>query len=158
MLTGAGYRIDAICHSGTEVRRSVSYYDEGLIVLGSSLPDMTPDNLYNIIPQGFDMLVLASNKYEFPENTEILTLVKPISRQGFIDTVQMLDKLSERNYIKNNLSKERTEKDKLMIQEAKKELMDRYNMTEKTAHRFIQKKSMDNGLKMEMAAEIILAY
>lgn len=158
MLTGAGYRIDAICHSGTEVRRSVSYYDEGLIVLGSSLPDMTPDNLYNIIPQGFDMLVLASNKYEFPENTEILTLVKPISRQSFIDTVQMLDKLSERNYIKNNLSKERTEKDKLMIQEAKKELMDRYNMTEKTAHRFIQKKSMDNGLKMEMAAEIILAY
>ncbi len=158
MLTGAGYRIDVICHSGTEVRRSVSYYDEGLIVLGSSLPDMTPDNLYNIIPQGFDMLVLASNKYEFPENTEILTLVKPISRQSFIDTVQMLDKLSERNYIKNNLSKERTEKDKLMIQEAKKELMDRYNMTENTAYRFIQKKSMDNGLKMEMTAEIILAY
>ena len=158
MLSGAGYRVDMVCHSGTEVRRSISYYDGGLIISASSLPDMTPDNLYNIIPEGFDMLVRASSKYEFPENTEILNLVKPISSQSLVGTVTMLNKLSEKNFTKKNDLKERTEKDNFIIQEAKKELMSRYSMTEKTAHRFIQKKSMDNGLKMERTAEIILTY
>jgi len=160
ILLGAGYRIDIVCRSGTEVRRNTAYSDGGIIITASSLPDMTPDNLYDIMPDGFDMLVLAASKYEFPENTEILSLVKPIARQSLIDTVIMLENLSERNYrkTKTEVSKERSPKDIIMIQEAKKELMSRYNMTENTAHRFIQKRSMDNGTRMEKTAEIILRY
>jgi response regulator NasT len=35
--------------------------------------------------------------------------------------------------------------------------MDRYDMTEEQAHRFLQKKSMDNGAKLTDTARMVLA-
>jgi response regulator NasT len=159
ILSKAGYRVDAVCHSGTEVRRFSSSYDGGLVICAPNLPDMTAEGLYNIMPYGFDMLTLLSNKYEFPENQEILCLLKPITKYDMVSTVDLLDKLSQRNpKSKVPANSERTDKEKKMIEEAKICLINRYSMTEKTAHRFIQKRSMDSGLKMEKTAEIILNY
>lgn len=159
ILSKAGYRVDAVCHSGTEVRRFSSSYDGGLVICAPNLSDMTAEGLYNIMPYGFDMLTLLSNKYEFPENQEILCLLKPITKYDLVSTVDLLDKLSQRNpKSKMQANSERTEKEKKMIEEAKISLINRYSMTEKTAHRFIQKRSMDSGLKMEKTAEIILNY
>ena len=50
----------------------------------------------------------------------------------------------------------RSERDKILIEKAKLMLMNNFNITEDAAHRFIQKNSMNKGLKMAETAEIIL--
>ena len=44
-----------------------------------------------------------------------------------------------------------------MIAEAKALLMERNNMTEEEAHRYIQKRSMDNGTGLTETAQMILS-
>lgn len=45
-----------------------------------------------------------------------------------------------------------------MIAEAKALLMERNNMTEEEAHRYIQKRSMDNGTGLTETAQMILSF
>ena len=49
------------------------------------------------------------------------------------------------------------ERDLEMIAEAKALLMERNNMTEEEAHRYIQKRSMDNGTGLTETAQMILS-
>ena len=44
-----------------------------------------------------------------------------------------------------------------MIRKAKELLMARNNMTEEEAHRYIQKRSMDNGTDLTETAQMILS-
>jgi response regulator NasT len=52
---------------------------------------------------------------------------------------------------------QRTDGERALVEQAKALLMDRYDMTEEQAHRFLQKKSMDNGAKLTDTARMILA-
>ena len=53
--------------------------------------------------------------------------------------------------------KQRSKDEQEMIAEAKALLMERNNMTEKEAHRYIQKRSMDNGTNLTETAQMILS-
>ena len=52
--------------------------------------------------------------------------------------------------------KKRTESDKKVITAAKELLMERNNMTENEAHRYIQKISMDSATNMAETAQMII--
>ncbi len=51
---------------------------------------------------------------------------------------------------------ERPAEEKLVIIKAKSILMDKFQMTESQAHRFLQKSSMDRGLKLIDAAKMVI--
>ena len=53
--------------------------------------------------------------------------------------------------------KQRSKDEQEMIAEAKALLMERNNMTEEEAHRYIQKRSMDNGTGLTETAQMILS-
>jgi response regulator NasT len=53
--------------------------------------------------------------------------------------------------------KVRNEEEAATIAHAKGLLMDRNNMTEEEAHRYLQKHSMDNGTNMVETAQMVLA-
>ena len=53
--------------------------------------------------------------------------------------------------------KVRSEEEKRMLQDAKELLMVRNNMSEEEAHRYIQKRSMDNGTGLIETAQMILS-
>ena len=55
-----------------------------------------------------------------------------------------------------NQRKERPENDKKVITAAKELLMERNNMTESEAHRYIQKISMDSAVNMAETAQMII--
>ncbi len=56
----------------------------------------------------------------------------------------------------NNKPVRRCPEDEALLSRAKQLLMDRRGMTEEQAHRFLQKQSMDSGMKMvDMARQML---
>ena len=53
--------------------------------------------------------------------------------------------------------KQRDEKERAIINQAKALLMERNNMTEEEAHRYIQKCSMDSGTNMLETAQMVIS-
>ena len=53
--------------------------------------------------------------------------------------------------------KQRSKDEQEMIAEAKALLMERNNMTEEEAHRYLQKNSMDSGTNIVETAEMVLS-
>ena len=56
----------------------------------------------------------------------------------------------------NNMLSSRHESEQKLISQAKELLMDVNRMTESEAHRFLQKRSMDSGLRMAETAQLII--
>ncbi len=88
-------------------------------------------------------------------------LVKPLNKQMLIHTIDMLVKTSK-SIIK--LEKEvthlkKSNSNQVIINKAKKLLIENMNLTEEQAHRRIQKQSMDKGIsKVKIAEAIIFMY
>jgi response regulator NasT len=88
-------------------------------------------------------------------------LVKPCNKQMLLNTIEILMKTSQNIYkledmvatLKNN------EKEQYITERAKKLLMKNMHLTEKEAHRRLQKESMDKGIsKIKIAQSIIALY
>ncbi|MDF2821946.1 MAG: response regulator receiver and domain protein [Clostridiales bacterium] len=157
ILLGAGISVNVECQSGAEAMRAAAGYDGGILICSSRLVDILVVDLCNMIPEGFDILVLISEGQggiEFPDN--VFSLGAPINKQHLITSVSMLIKISKRLGKRQKDDTDDTDLDKEIISKAKEILMSKYYFTEKQAHRFIQKRSMDNGTKMVTTARLIL--
>ena len=67
----------------------------------------------------------------------------------------MLD-LNRRQRRTRPVQKKRNEKEQRIIEDAKQLLMERNHLSEKEAHKYIQKLSMDSGNSLVETAEMIL--
>lgn len=132
--------------------------DEGIVVCGYRFPDMHYSELSNYLPKGFEMLLIASpEKLEFCQDNNIICLPMPIKANDLLNTLQMMSYQYQRKKKKDKEKpKERTNEEKELIQKAKMVLMDRNNMSEEEAHRYLQKSSMDSGINLVEMAENVL--
>ena len=74
------------------------------------------------------------------------------------DTVEMMEyTITRRRKKLKQIPKERTKEEQELINEAKALLMERNNLSEEEAHRYIQKRSMDNGTGLTETAQMILS-
>ncbi len=105
------------------------------------------------------MLLIASpNKLEECTDNNIVCLSMPIKMTDLVNTLQMMFyNYSRRRKKEKDKPKPRTDAEKEVINKAKLVLMERNNMTEEEAHRYIQKNSMDSGTNMVEMAEMILS-
>ena len=90
-----------------------------------------------------------------------LSLVKPVSKQGLLNGLQMLVKTAKSiSKLENEVSLLKSQQDsKELVNRAKKLLMQHKGYTEEEAHRYIQKYSMDKGLaKIKVAEALISMY
>ena len=62
-LMRSGYSVAATCTSGTVALQAVDNLNEGIIVCGYRYRDMLYDELFDLMKEGFDALVLASPVY-----------------------------------------------------------------------------------------------
>lgn len=154
IFESTGIRVSAACGSGAEILRWCGRMSGGVILCGYKLYDMTAEELYENLPQGFSMVLLATQmQLETCEGEDICRLVAPARKSELVDSVRMLmDQQGEEPAPVPTRSQE----DKLLIAKAKALLMERNQMTESQAHRFIQKRSMDTGAKMVQTAMKIL--
>lgn len=159
ILVRSGFSVVAVCTTGAQAIQSVDSLDDGILVCGYRYSDMIYSELRDYLPGNFEMLLVAS-KHLLNESlgTNIMSLAMPIQVHDLVSTVEMMEYNIERRKKKlRSKPKVRNEKDKEILWEAKLLLMERNNMTEEEAHRYIQKSSMDNGVNLIETAQMVLS-
>lgn len=158
-LVRNGYEVNNTCTTGAQVIGTANELDGGIVICGYRFSDMHYSELNNYLPKGFEMLLIASaTKLEECTDNNIVCLSMPIKMHDLLNTLQMMSyNYSRRKKKEKDKPKPRSEEDKAIINKAKLVLMERNNMTEEEAHRYIQKNSMDSGTNMVEMAEMILS-
>lgn len=158
VLVRNGFNCSDACSLGSQVITLANNLDEGIVVCGYRFSDMHYSELNNYLPKGFEMLLVASpEKLEFCQDSNIVCLPMPIKTHDLLNTLQIMSYQYQRKKKKEkDRPKERSEEEKALIKKAKLVLMDRNNMTEEEAHRYLQKTSMDSGTNLVEMSEMVL--
>lgn len=87
IFESTGIRVSAACSSGAEILRWCSRMNGGVVLCGYKLMDMMADELYENLPQGFSMLLLATQmeleSCYHPEICKLSAPVQPVGIGGF---------------------------------------------------------------------------
>lgn len=152
-----GISVSAVVTSAASVISTVEELDSGIVVCSYRLRDMYYKELKEYLPNGFTMLLLASaNRMQEVVGNDVIALRMPFKTYELIDTIQMMMQAYQRKR-KKEKPKGRSLEEEKIIEKAKVLLMERNNMSEVEAHRYIQKSSMNNGTNMVETAEMILS-
>lgn len=157
VLKRRGLETTAICTTASNVLSQVHQLDSGIVICGNRLPDMYYTQLAEYLPEHFEMLLLGSAATLETCPPGILTLLMPLKPGDLISTVEMVLQQQARRLKKlKGAPKKRSQQEQNYINNAKWVLMERNNMTEQEAFRYIQKCSMDSGTNMVETAQMIL--
>ena len=119
---------------------------------------MIYSDLHDNLPPRFEMLLMASPRIlAHCRDNDIVCLSMPLKVYDVVNTLSMMmQALEMQRKHQKEIPRVRNEEEMELIKEAKKVLMNRNNMTEEEAHRYIQKYSMDSSTNMVETAQIVL--
>ena len=155
LLESGGYACAGAYFSGADVIRAVRKLGSAIVVCGFKLRDITANDLAADL-QGTALLMVVSSavNLDFCQGDNLYKLPTPISRADFFATLDLMRQFEEAHL--HHAPPKRKEADQQLIRKAKELLMDTNRMTESEAHRFLQKRSMDAGMKLADMAQYIL--
>lgn len=158
LLVRNGYPVTAVCTSGANVLSTIDDYNDGIVVCGYKLTDMLFSELRANMAGDFEMILLASAGKICDADCEgVVPVQMPLKAADFVNTVAMLSmNIARKKKKRKNIPKTRSDEDRREIDRAKKILMEKNNMTEQEAHRYIQKISMDSGTGMAETAQMVI--
>ncbi len=152
LLESGGYAVAGACASGAEVLRAAGKLDGAAVVCGFRLRDMTAPELAADLGAETGVLVIASAaNLDLCQGENLYRLPVPASRA---DLYASLDTLLRQR--RRRPPPARQEEAQRLIRRAKELLMDVNRMSEAEAHRFLQKRSMDAGLRLEQTARLVI--
>lgn len=159
LLVRNGFSVEAVCNTGAQALQYAQTLNDGVVVCGYKFADMMYTELREYLPECFDMLLVASRgNWEHARGSSIVCVEMPIKIHDLLNTVNMMVETIERRRRKRRLQpKIRDEGQQRDIREAKALLMERNNMTEEEAHRYLQKTSMDSGTNLAETAQMVLS-
>jgi len=159
ILTRSGFHVTAVCTTGGQAINVLEELTYGILVCSYKYQDMMYSELHDYLPPGVQMLLMASKQVLSEVGLrDIMCLSMPLKINELLDTMEMMSQTIERKKKKDKEKpKIRNEEEKKFILDAKHLLMERNNMSEEDAHRYIQKCSMDNGTNMVETAQMILS-
>lgn len=129
----------------------------GIVICGYRLADMYYRQLYESLPKYFELLYVGKAELFDSIDSHILALATPFKVSDLINTVSMMqEQIWHQQKKDKHKPKERTWQEENYIRNAKFLLMERNQLTEEEAYRYIQKCSMDNGTNMVETAQMIL--
>lgn len=158
VLVRNGYQVVCVCTNGAQVIQEANGLQDGIVVCIYKLSDMIYQELVECLPPGFDTIVI-STKDQWVENGTpgIVGLAVPLKIHELLSTVEMVSYNLERKRRKRRQApRKRTKEEQELVDRAKAILMERNQMTEDEAHRYLQKTSMDNGTSFTETAQMIL--
>lgn len=157
LLVRNGYQVMEPCTLASQIISMANHLDEGIIICGYRFSDMQYNELYNYLPKGFEMLLLASPEKLAYCQENIVCLRMPIKSVDLLNTLQMMTYQYQKKKKKlKEKPKERSQDEKELIMKAKMILMERNNMSEEEAYRYIQKSSMDSSTTFVEMAEMVI--
>lgn len=158
LLNRHGFSVSGVFTTGAQALNYADSLNDGIVICGYRFRDMMYRELNSCLPEHFDMLLVVSERH-WSECTdrEIMCLSMPIQVNDLLNTVDMMVQSLMRKKKKWKAQpRERNCEEKIVIEKAKKVLMERNKMSEAEAHRYIQKSSMDAGTNMVETAQMIL--
>lgn len=159
ILVQSGYSVTAVCATGAQILSSVNELQSGIVVCGYRFVDMMYDEVHEYLPKGFQMLLIASATTVMEREVDnLVCLSMPLKVHELLQTMEMMDYTVSRFKKKQRQKpKVRNSEEQEMIQKAKALLMERNGFSEDEAHRYIQKRSMDNATSLVETAQMILS-
>lgn len=156
MLEGEGVANCVTCRSGDQVRRILSRERVYCVVCGSRLSDGPVGWLTRDVPPSCSVLVVAPpRQLEELSDQEVYKLPAPVRREEVVLTVRLLILFGKRMERLDRRGRSRTEED--LVGRAKTVLMQRRGLSEEEAHRELQRRSMNAGVRMNQTARRVLA-
>ena len=141
------------CRSAAQVKRTVAKLRLDLVVCGFKLTDESCETLYFDLPQRCAMLMVAPQaQLDLCAAPGIFKLPAPVGRGSLLASVRMLAQLAQTD----QAPARRSQEEKELVAQAKALLMEQDGMTEAEAHRFLQKRSMDQGTRLADTARRVL--
>ncbi len=159
ILLQNGYPVSAACTTGAQVLQSANELDGGIVICGYRFVDMAYTELYEYLPPCFEMLLVASPvKCGERDIENLVCLETPLKVNELLQTVEMMEyTIRRRRRRVKSRPGERSGEEAAAIAAAKAVLMERNALTEEEAHRYMQKRSMDNGTGLAETAQMILS-
>jgi len=159
LLVRYGMTVSGVCTTGAQAMNYADTLDEGIVVCGYKMKDMMYTELREYLPDVFEMLLIASqDKWSDGLAEGVMGLSMPIKVQDLISTLEMmLTDMERRRKKRKQEKKKRSPREQELIREAKELLMERNNMSEDEAHRYLQKSSMESGTNLVETAEMVLS-
>lgn len=159
LLIRNGYDVPGVCVSGAQALQLMDSLSDGIILCGYKFTDMLYSQLHECLPPEFEMLLAASpHILSGCRNNDIVCLALPLKIHDLINTLEMMACTILRKRKKRKKEpRKRNEGEQKTIDEAKKLLVERNNMTEEEAHRYMQKCSMDSGNNLVETAQMVFA-
>lgn len=159
ILVKHGFAVAAVCTFGAQAISSADELGSGIVVCGCKFADMVYNELYECLPPGLRMLLVASPAQwsgDAPE--DIVCLGLPLKVHDLVSTLEMMtESITRSRKRRRSQAKARSNEEQELITQAKALLMDRNHMNEMEAHRYIQKCSMDSGTNMVETAQMIMS-
>lgn len=128
-----GFLVVAVCTSGAQAISSLEGLNGGIIISGYRFEDMLFKDLYQNLPENFEMLLVASQNRvgDDLDYKHLVYLPMPLKVHDLIATLSMMCEAQIRLKKKRKQKPQpRSEEDRLLITKAKELLMDRNHMTE----------------------------
>lgn len=159
ILSQSGYSVQAVCTTGAQALESVNSLEQGILICGSRFVDMMYGELYDYLPPGFQMLLIASpTLVQEREVDNLVCLVLPMKVHELLETLEMMEgEIRRMRKRMKRMPKQRSEEELKIIESAKALLMERNKFSEEEAHRYIQKRSMENGSGLVEVSQMILS-
>lgn len=156
LLESGGIYPAGCCFNGAEAIRMVWNLGSAVVVCGFKLRDMTAEELAADLRGIGAVLVIASPAHlDFCTGENLFKLAVPASRADLFASLQLLQDFESRSLQHPGGAAPGDEP--RLVRQAKELLMDVHHMTEAEAHRFLQRRSMNTGLKLTEIARLILA-
>ena len=144
-----------VCASGTEAIRAVRQMGSAVVICEFFLPDMSVNDLAADLRGLAVLMVVAKASWlELCGGENLYKLAVPVSRSEFFATLHILLDVETKRM--RRPPSRRKEEEQRIIRRAKELLMDINRMSEEEAHRFLLRRSMDDGVKMAEAAQRII--
>lgn len=164
VLNRSGYTIEYSCKTAGDVIRVADFCTSPVVICGFQFGDMTAEDLMASLDGRLALItILLPHQRSLVDRSDMVILPYPLSAAELLQTLELVEKTAAQVAVapgrrnKNPLqTNERPAEEKLLILKAKAILEEQYQMTESQAHRFLQKSSMDRGLKLVDAAQMVL--
>ena len=155
-LKKRGFRPDLICSSAADALSECCRRDEGVVICGSRLPDMSFLEFRDCLPGTFRIIILSGNVMsdEYPADAVKLSL--PLKLAELVSVLEREMPVVRQQESSNVTKPVRNAEERKYIDRAKAVLMEKKGMSEPEAYRYLQKSSMDNSNSMVETAQMIL--
>ncbi len=147
LLASSGHTVFRLCASEGELRRTLTECEDGIVIITG----MQPDDIAVDFEDCFQFLLIGRPEtLDACESSQVFKLAYPCSGSAVIGAVEMLSQL---HYMR---LPHREGRDKALVEDAKRLLMDKYRIDEPEAHRRMQQYAMRHGVKMtDYAAQLL---